>query len=62
MTDVSKNVYFYVLDDIVVEYNNAYHRTITVKLIDAKSDIFAAYNEEFNEKDPKFKLGAHVRI
>ena len=32
MTAVSKNVYFEVLDDIVDEYNNTYHRTIKMKL------------------------------
>ena len=30
--------------------------------IDVKSDSFAEYNEESNEKDPKFKVGDHVRI
>ena len=29
---------------------------------DVKSDPFAEYNEESNEKDPKFKIGDHVRI
>ena len=33
----------------------------TMKPIDVKSDIFAEYNEESNEKDPKFKIGDHVR-
>ena len=33
-----------------------------MKPIDAKSDSFAEYNEESNEKDPKFKAGDHVRI
>ena len=28
MTAILKNVYFNVLDDIVNEYNNTYHRTI----------------------------------
>ena len=61
MTAVSKNVYFDVLDDIVDKYNT-YHRTIKRKPIDVKSDSFAEYNEESNEKDPKFKVGDHVRI
>ena len=30
--------------------------------IDVKSDFFAEYNKESNEKDPKFKVGDHVRI
>ena len=29
---------------------------------DVKDDSFAEYNEESNEKDPKFKAGDHVRI
>ena len=28
MTAVSKNVYFDILDDIVNEYNNTYHKAI----------------------------------
>ena len=52
-----KKVYFNVLNDIVDEYNNTYHKTIKMKPTDVKSDSFAAYNEESNEKDPKFKVG-----
>ena len=62
MTAISKNVYFDVSNDIVTEYNNTYHRTIKVKPIDVKPDSFTQYNEESNEKDPKFKAGNHVRI
>ena len=25
-------------------------------------DYFAEYNEDFNKKDPRFKVGDHVRI
>ena len=57
---ISKNVYFDVLDDIVDEYNNTYHRTIKIKPIDVGDYSFAEYNEESNEKDPKFKVGDHV--
>ena len=60
--DISKNVDFDVLDDIVDEYNNAYHKTIKMKPIDVKDDSFAEYNEESNEKDPKFTVGDYVRI
>ena len=62
MTAISKNLYFDVLDDIVDEYNNIYHKTIKMKPIDVGDDSFAEYNEESNEKDPKFKIGDHVRI
>ena len=33
-----------------------------MKPIDVKSDSFAEYNEGSSEKDPKFKVGDHVRI
>ena len=62
MTAISKNVYLNILNDIVDEYNNAYHRTIKMKPIDAKSDSFGENNEESNEKDSKFKVGDHVGI
>ena len=62
ITAVSKNVYFDVLDDIVDKFNNTYHRNIKMKPIDVKSGSFAEYNEESNEKDPKFKVADHVRI
>ena len=61
MAAVSKNVYFDVLDDIVNKYNNTVHRTIKMKPIDVTSDSYAEYNEDSNEKDPKFKVGDHVR-
>ena len=62
MTAISKNVYFDVLDDIVDEYNNTYHKTIKMKPVGVGNDSFAEYNEESNEKDPKFKVGDHDSI
>ena len=62
MTAISKNVYFDVLNDIVDKYNNAYHKTIKMKPIDVADDSFAEHDKESNEKDPKFKVGDHVRI
>ena len=62
MSAISKNVYFDVLDDIVNKYNNTVHRTIKMKPIDVTSDSYAEYNEDSNKKDPKFKVGDHVRI
>ena len=61
MTGISKNVSFDVLDDIVDKYNNTVHKTIKMKPIDVTDDSYAEYNEDFN-KDPKFKVGDHVRI
>ena len=62
MTAISKNVYFDVLDDIVKKYNNTVHRTIKIKPVDVTSDFYAEYNEDSNEKDPKFKVGDRIRI
>ena len=36
MTSIPKNVYIKKLDNVVDEYNNIYHRTIEMKLIDVK--------------------------
>ena len=47
---------------ILLINKNTYHKTIKMKPIDVKSDTFAEYNEESNEKDPKFKVKVHVRI
>ena len=57
MIAISKNVYLDVLDDI-----NTVHRTIKMKPIDVTGNSYAEYNEDFNKKDPKFKVGDHVRI
>ena len=62
MTSISKNVYIDKLDDIVNEYNNAYHRTIKMKPIDVKNNTFINIGKEVNDKDPKFKVGDYVRI
>ena len=62
ITAISKYVYFNVLDDILNKYNNIIHRTIKMKPIDVTSDSYAEYNEDFNKKDPKFKVGDHIRI
>ena len=61
MTAISKSVYFDVLD-IVNKYNNTVHKTIKTKPIDVTDDSYAEYNEDFNKKDPKFKVGDNVRI
>ena len=33
-----------------------------MKPIDVTDDSYAEYKEDFNKKDPKFKVGEHVRI
>ena len=62
MTAVSKNVYINKLDDIVKEYNNTYHKTIKMKPIDLKDNTYIDSIKEVNDKDPKFRVGDHVRI
>ena len=62
MTSISKNVYIDRLDDIVNEYNNMYHRTIKMKPIEVKDNTYINIGREVHEKDPKFKVGDHVRI
>ena len=62
MTTVSKNVYYNVLDDIVKKYNNTRHSTIKMKPIDVKDNTYINTDKKINSKDPKFKVGNHVRI
>ena len=50
------------LEDIVGEYNNTYHRTIKKKPVDVKDNTYNDFKKEVNDKDPKFKVGDHVRI
>ena len=55
------------LDDIVNKYNNTYHRTTKMKPADVKDNAYIESielnsNKEVNDKDPKFKVGDHVRI
>ena len=62
MTSVSKNVYINKLDDIVGEYNDTYHRTIKMKAVYVKDNTYIDFKKEVDDKDPKFKVGDHVRI
>ena len=62
MISISKNVYIDKLDYIVDEYNNTYHSTIKMKPIDVKDNAHINADKEINNKNPKFKVGDHVRI
>ena len=64
MAVISKNIYFDLLDDLVDKYNNTntVHKTIKMKPIDITDNSYAECNEDFNKKDPKLKVGDHVRI
>ena len=61
MTADSKNVYLDVLNNLVDKCNNTFRRTMEMKPIDVKSDSYAEHNVDSNEKDPKYKVGDHVR-
>ena len=61
MTSISKNAYIDKLDDMVYECNNTYHRSIEMKPVDVKDNTYIDFEKEINDKDPKFKIGDHVR-
>ena len=62
ITAASKIVYIDKIYDIINEYNNTHHRTIKMKPIETKDNIYIDTTQEVNDKDPKFKVGDHVRI
>ena len=62
MTLISKNVYIDKLDDIPKKYNNTYHTSIKMKPVDVKDNTYIDFEKEVNDKNPKFKVGDHVRI
>ena len=63
MTSVSKNMYIDKLDDRVNEYNkmNTY-KTIKMKPVDVRTSTYIDCEVENNDKNPKLKIGDHVRI
>ena len=62
MTSISKNVNIDKLHEIVNKYNNTYHRTIKMKPVDMKPNIYINSGKEFDNKDPELKIGDNVRI
>ena len=50
------------LDEMVDKYNNPYHTTIKMKLIDINPSIYIDFDKENDKEGPKFKVGNHVRI
>ena len=64
VTAVSKKLYIDKLDNIVNKYNNTFHRTIKMKLVDVKNNIYIYidFYKKSNDKDPRFKVGDHTRI
>ena len=62
MTLIPNNAYIDKLDYIVNKYNNTYHSTIKMKAVDVKCSTYIEFDKKNNKKDPKFKVGDHVRI
>ena len=58
MSSISKNVYIEKLDDMVNEYNNIYHRTIKIKPVDVKDNMYIDLVElGSDDKDTIFNVG-----
>ena len=57
-----KNKYIDKLDDVVNAYNNTYQRIIKMGSGDINSSTYIDFNAEKNDKDPKCKVGNHIRI
>ena len=62
MTAISKNMHIHKLDDIVNEYNNTFDGTIKMKPVDVKDNTYIGFENEVNDKDPKFIVSDRVRI
>ena len=41
---------------------NTNHRTIKMKPVDVKDNTYIDFEKEVNDKDPKLKIGDHVKI
>ena len=62
MASISKNVYINKLDDVVKKYINTYHTSIKMTPVDVKDNTYIDFKKKVNDKNPKFKVGDHVRI
>ena len=47
---------------LLKKYNNTYHTSIKMKPVDVKDNTYIDFKKEVNDKNPKFKIGDHVRI
>ena len=62
MISIPINLYINKLSDTVNEYNHTYYKTIKMKPVNVKDNTYVGVNKEVNDKDPKFKVGDHVRM
>ena len=56
MTSASKHIYNNKLDDLVNKYNNTYHNTIKMKLVDVKSSKYMISIKRIIKKILNLKL------
>ena len=62
MISISRNMYLDKVDDLVNKYNNTYHSTTKMRLVDVNSITYIDFDNKNNKENPKFKGGDHVRI
>ena len=51
ITSISKNMYINKLVDIVNKYNNTYHSTIKMNLVNVKSSTYIDFDDNNNNKE-----------
>ena len=66
-TENNNTMFYNIIDKLVNEYNNKYHRTIKMTPVEAskkinENKIKQIYNFEKTNKIAKFRIGDHVRI
>ena len=66
-TENNNTIFYNIIDKLVNEYNNKYHRTIKMTPVEAskkinENKIKQIYDFEKTNKIAKFKIGDHVRI
>ena len=61
MTAVSKKLYIDKLDD-KYKHKSTYFRAIKMNPIDLQLGTYIEHDIEYNDKDPKFKVGDLVRL
>ena len=62
ITAISKNAYIKKLDKKVDKNSKPYHRSIKMRAADVQPKKYVKYDVEYNDKDPKFKVGDRMKI
>ena len=59
---ISKDLYINKSDDILDKYDNTYHSTIKIKLVNVKSSIYLDFDKKNNKRHLKFEVADYVRL